>query len=85
MGGRPKRVSDEEILYQMFIAEDPIYTAKEVGDFVNLSRQGAYKRLKEFEERSLVSTKQPGRDRVWWLSDKGVRVARRYAQEQDSQ
>ena len=75
MGGRPRSVKDEEIIWQMYIRTDPAFGATEIGGFVGMSRQGIHDRLEELEERELVDSKQPGRDRIWWLTEKGGELA----------
>jgi len=78
MSGRPRDVEDKEILWEMFRRSDPGFVASEVAEFVDMSRQGIHNRLVELEDMGLVSSKNPGRDRVWWLLPAGEDLAEEY-------
>jgi len=69
--GRKKEVPDMQILVAVLHAPAPAATAVEVGEAVDISRQGAHKRLAELEERGLVQSVKKG-SRLWWLTDEGL-------------
>lgn len=78
MSGRPKDVEDGKIVWEMFRRPHPGFVATEVADFVDMSRQGVYNRLVDMEELGLVDSKQPGRDRVWWVTEAGAQFAQEW-------
>lgn len=71
MAGRPKDVTDEEILQTIKMVFGPA-TAGDVAEDVDLNRSGANKRLDDLVERGLVHQKVVGANAVvYWLTDKG--------------
>jgi predicted transcriptional regulator len=71
MAGRPKRVSDTEILEAVVLIKGPA-TAKEVGDIVDMGRSGVNKRLDDLVERGLIHEKTVGANaKVYWLTEAG--------------
>ena len=72
MPGRKPTVSDEDILKEIALAPDPIVTAVEIAEDIEMTQQGAHSRLESLEEQSFVRSKKVGsRARVWWLTDLG--------------
>ncbi|WP_135806648.1 hypothetical protein [Halorussus marinus] len=70
--GRPRRVSDDDILHAVreVAREDRVATTSEVEDRVALSRRGVQKRLRDLHERGKIQSKEVGaRGRVWWVED----------------
>jgi len=71
MAGRPKDVSDDEILEAVALIKGPA-TATELGDAVGMNRSGMNKRLDDLVERGLVHQKKVGANAVvYWLTDDG--------------
>jgi DNA-binding MarR family transcriptional regulator len=73
---RSRETSDEEILIEFYLHDDPALVAKEAADVLGMSRQGLHERLKELESRGMLHSKKPGRDRIYWLTDDGQHAAR---------
>lgn len=70
--GRKREVSNGEILRAIALHTDPIVTASEVADVVDMSPQGVNKRLRELAEEGLVIRKKVGANAVVYrLSDSG--------------
>jgi predicted transcriptional regulator len=70
--GRKREVSDEEILRAIRLHADPVVTAREVADIVDMSSQGVNKRLRELVDQELIVRKEVGaRAVIYWLSDAG--------------
>jgi len=66
--GPDPTVSDEQILELFGESVDPVLTASEIADQVDLTRRNVLNRLKDLEsEGSLKSKKVGGRSTVWWL------------------
>jgi len=71
MAGRPKRVSDAEILEAIMLVKGPA-TATEVGEIVDMGRSGINKRLDDLVARELIHEKAVGANaKVYWLTDDG--------------
>lgn len=67
--GRPRRVSDEEILEVFRNSSDPVLIASEVAAELPIGRRGVYKRLEQLaEDGKLRHKKIGGRGTIWWLS-----------------
>jgi predicted ArsR family transcriptional regulator len=65
--GRPPSVSDDQILDVFESAEDPVLTASEVADQLEMGRRGILTRLESLEKQGyLHSKKVGGRSTVWW-------------------
>ena len=70
--GRKREVTDEEILRAIRLHADPVVTAPEVADIVDMSSQGVNKRLRQLADQELVIRKEVGsRAVIYWLSDAG--------------
>jgi len=56
---------------------DPVMTAVELAEEVDVSQQAAYNRLADLEGRNLVKGKKVGaRSKVWWLTTDGKEAYR---------
>lgn len=65
--GRKPTVSDEEILEVFSQASDPVLTTKEVADEVEISRRGAFDRLRSLADDGDLQMKKVGETgAVWW-------------------
>lgn len=70
MVGRPKKVSDNEVMEVLREADDPVMTAREIGDALGESRRTLHRRLDELHDEGLVEKKTVGgRSVVWWIGD----------------
>ncbi|MYL16167.1 HTH domain-containing protein [Halorubrum terrestre] len=66
--GPDPTVSDEQILSLFRESTDPVLTASEIADQVDLTRRNVLNRLKDLESNGhLRSKKVGGRSTVWWL------------------
>jgi predicted transcriptional regulator len=74
---RSRETSNEDILVEFYLHDDPALVAKEAADALDMSRQGIHDRLKELESQGHLHSKKPGRDRIYWLTDDGRAFARR--------
>lgn len=75
MGGRKPTVEDEVILRLIALAPWPVVTAPDLAEKLGMTQQGAYSRLKQFENSGLVRSKLVGANaRVWWLTDEGKEI-----------
>jgi len=67
--------SDKKYLRAAVMNPDPVFTAVEVADDVDVTQQAAHSKLSGLEERGLVRSKEVGsRARVWWVTDAGKRA-----------
>lgn len=73
---REKETSDDVILREFLLHDDPVLVAKEVAKALDMSRQGIGTRLKTLEQEGMLNSKKPGRDRVFWLTNDGRARAR---------
>lgn len=63
---------DIEFLRIFALSSDPVLTALEIANDLEMSQQGAYSRLRNFEADGLVNSKKVGaKARVFWLTDEG--------------
>jgi predicted ArsR family transcriptional regulator len=63
-------VTLERVLTVLRDADDPVLTAKEVGERLGCTSEAARQRLHELQERGDVESKQVGaRAVVWWSSE----------------
>ena len=66
--GPDPSVSDEQILELFSESVDPVLTATEIADQVDMSRRYVLNRLKDLEaSNQICSKKVGGRSTVWWL------------------
>lgn len=67
MVGRPKKVSDKEILKVLHETDERVMTASEIGDELGESRRTLHRRLDELHDDGKVEKKKVGgRSVVWW-------------------
>lgn len=60
-------VTAERVLEVLRDADDPVLTAKEVGEQLGCTSEAARQQLHELRERGDVESKQVGaRARIWW-------------------
>lgn len=70
--GRSQRLGDDDFIRAIALSPDPIVTAKEVGERLDYSTDGARDRLERLEEKGLVNSRRVGsRAVVWWLTEAG--------------
>lgn len=66
-------VSDSELVTIIDSADErwgrPFVTAQEIADTINMSRQGAHRRLDQLHEAGKVKKYKPGRGAIWWIED----------------
>lgn len=75
MAGRKPTVSDEQVLREMALMADPVSTAPELAERLDMTRQGANYRLGQLEEDGYVKSKKVGAHAiVYWLTEKGKGV-----------
>ena len=61
-------ITSERVLEVLQEDDDPVLTAKEVGERLGCSSEAARQRLHELQERGEVTSKQVGaRAVVWWV------------------
>mgnify|MGYP000538863324 CR=1 FL=1 len=74
MAGRKRQLSDLRILQAVLLAPDPIVTAPELTERLEMSRQGLNPRLSELTKRGLLNRRKVGsRAVVYWITDDGRR------------
>jgi len=70
--GRKREISDEQILRAIALHPDPVVTAQEVADSIDMSPQGVNKRLKELAGKGYIVRKEVGaRAVIYWMDDDG--------------
>lgn len=68
--GRPKSVSDQELLENIDSSEAPVVTAKQLSECVDLTRQAVHERLITLHQDDFIHRATLGeRVVVWWLPD----------------
>jgi Fic family protein len=72
--GRQKRVDDVEILRQMLLHPDPVFTSKELSKRIDYSQDGARRRLHDLRESGYVESRTVGSNAVvFWVTEAGRR------------
>jgi len=72
MAGRKRQLSDLRILQAVLLSPDPIVTAPELADELEISRQGINPRLKQLAERGLLERRSVGSKAVvYWITESG--------------
>jgi len=72
MAGKNRQVSNEELLRAIALSPDPIVTAPEIAERVDLTRQGVNNRLPELVEIGYLKKREVGAKAiVYWLTDEG--------------
>lgn len=70
--GPDPAVSSREILLFMVQSPDPAFTAKEIGDEFDKTRQWGHQQLQKVESSGYVSSKNPGgNSRFYWVTEGG--------------
>lgn len=71
------RESDIKYIRALVEFPDPVITAVELADKVDVTQQAAYNKLTDLQERGIVRSKKVGaRSRVWWITTDGREVYR---------
>lgn len=72
MAGRPRDVSDDEILEAAALARGPVVTASELADIVGMGNSGMNKRLDDLVAEGLLYEREVGANaKVYWLTPEG--------------
>ncbi len=72
MTGPTPRVSDEEILKHVALAPDPIVTAGEISELVDMTQQAVNKRLNQLVEEGYLNSRKVGSAaKVYWITEPG--------------
>jgi len=72
--GRPPRKSAAEVCRAVALHPEPVVTAKDIHDQLDMSPDGALDRLQKLEAKGYVQSKEAGASAVvFWLTDKGKR------------
>lgn len=67
--GRPRSISDDDVVRALTEITGPAATASEVARHLDTSHQTASRRLEELEELGKVRSKEVGANAViWWIS-----------------
>lgn len=75
MAGRPATVEDEEVIRAIALHPEPVVTASDIHEELNLTPDGARERLKSLAEDGLLGMKRPGGSAlVFWLTDDGKKL-----------
>lgn len=65
--GRNREVSDAELLKAGRDAPGPAFTAREVAERTDISREYVRQRLKQLVEDDTLNRKRPGTDNIYWI------------------
>ena len=72
MAGRKPETPDSHFLAVFIGADDPVLTAVEVSEELDMTQQGAHNRLTSLVDSGLLATKKVGsRARVYWITRAG--------------
>lgn len=72
MSGPSPQVSDEEILRQVVLSPDPIVTAGEITDHVDMTQAAVNKRLQQLVNDGYLNSRKVGAAaRVYWITEEG--------------
>lgn len=70
--GRKPTVGDDEILRMVALSPDPIVTAPELAEKLDMTRQGVNYRLSDLVERGFLESRSVGSHAVvYWLTEQG--------------
>lgn len=74
MSATPKNQHEDSELFRIFAnSDDPVLTAVEVAEELDISQQAAHARLSKAHERGEIKRKKTGsRAVVWWPSDQSA-------------
>ena len=68
--GRPRTVTDDELLRIIRESDGPAVSARAVSEEVPLSRRCVHARLSELVDEGTLETKSlSDRSRIWWLAE----------------
>lgn len=62
-----QKVTDSEIIEAIKDISDPFVTAKELAEQLPISRQQVNDRLRDLEQRGILSRKKAGSGQGWWI------------------
>lgn len=81
MAGRPKTVSDAEIMAHFRDSEAPFLFTTELAELIDMTQQGTYNRLNELEAAGYLKSKSMSikSSRAWWLTPSGHDFLRKQA------
>jgi len=71
MAGRKRQTTDEEILRAIALSPHPVVVASELGDSLDMTRQGIHSRLESLEKEGKVESAMKAASRVWSITDAG--------------
>lgn len=67
-GGRPQKVTTNDVLEELRSVNEPVGTAAELAEKLDVSSQTIVRRLEELDDRGVVNRKQVGANAVvWWI------------------
>ena len=70
--GRPPTVTAEEVMRAIALHPEPVVTARDINDTLDLEPASALARLNALCEEGYLHKKQPGSSAaVFWMSDEG--------------
>ena len=74
MAGQTPKISNTQLLREVYLSPDPIVTATEIAERLDYSRQAINYRFTRLAEEGLLHRREVGaRATVYWLSDAGER------------
>jgi predicted transcriptional regulator of viral defense system len=65
--GRPRKVTDEELIKAGRDAKGPCFTTREVADETGLEPETIRGRLETLIAKDVLRRKRPGSDSIYWL------------------
>lgn len=67
-GGRPQKITTDDVLEELQRIDEPVGTAAELAEKLGVSSQTVVRRLEELEEAEVVDRKHVGANAVvWWI------------------
>jgi len=67
---RERKVSDDKIIQAIKSHPEPVVSAEDVGNAVDLSRQAANERLRMLHNEGVTEKKKVGSGQVWWVKNR---------------
>ena len=72
--GRPQKVTTTDVLEALRSVDEPVGTAAELAEKLEVSSQTIVRRLEELEDDEVVERKRVGANAVvWWIVEEHVR------------
>ena len=72
--GRPQKVTTPDVLEALRSVDEPVGTAAELAEKLEVSSQTIVRRLEELEDDEVVERKRVGANAVvWWIVEEHVR------------